>query len=423
MTDDCSAWIVEAMGIDTQAVSIFDVGLSTLSYEDAASLEEAHRMIRQARWQSPIAMGRFGLEVISYDLACTALRDTRFAVPQGIGLVVQGITSGPMWDRITKLLVNLDGAAHHRLRRLVSQAFTPRTCSRMRSACIEVITELVEAHTAVGRCDIVADIARPYPVQIICALLGVPRHDWALFSQWTDDISKIFGSNVAEDTPAILRAWDDLEGYVEELIAARRHCLTDDLISQLLRAEDNGYRLSHDELVNLLLILLNVGTDTTRNQLAAAIQVLCDHPDQWELLAAHPELAPHAVEEILRHTPIVFTSLRTATDDIELGGFHIPAGMSVIINTAAANHDPSVFNDPERFDITRRGVPAVLTFCGGVHYYSVGAHLARLELTEALRVITRRIQNPRLTGPAPWKPLLGVTGPTTLPIEFDTGHQ
>jgi cytochrome P450 len=407
------------MTIDTQASSVFDAALPTISYEDAPDPEEAHRIIRQARQRSPIAMGPYGPEVLTYDLVRTVLRDTRFAMPQGIGLVVQGITSGAVWDRVTRLLISLDGAEHHRLRRLVSRAFTPRAAIRMRAACIDVITELIDAHTAAGGCGIVADIARPYPVPIICALLGAPHRDWHLFSQWADDISKAFGVNVAEDAPAILRAWEQLEAYIEDLIVVRRHCLTDDLISELIRAEDDGDRLTHDELVNLVAILLNAGTDTTRNQLAAAIQVLSDHPDQWALLADHPELAPQAVDELIRHTPIVFTSLRAATHDVDLGGVLIPAGTFVIANTASANRDPSVYDDPDRLDITREAPPAILTFGGGVHY-CLGAHLARIELVEALRVITQHMPNPRRTGPAPWKPIIGISGPTTLPIEFET---
>lgn len=142
----------------------------------------------------------------TYDLVHTVLRDTRFAMPQGIGLVVQGITSGPSLGPGHQAADQFDGAEHHRLRRLVSRAFTPRAALRMRAACVDVITELIEAHTAAGRCDIIADIARPYPVPIICALLGVPRKDWHLFSHWANDISKAFGCNVAEEAPAILRA-------------------------------------------------------------------------------------------------------------------------------------------------------------------------------------------------------------------------
>jgi cytochrome P450 len=173
--------------------------------------------------------------------------------------------------------------------------------------------------------------------------------------------------------------------------------------------------------------LLAAGTDTTRNQLAAAVQVLCDHPDQWAVLAQHPELAPNAVHELMRYSPIIFGTVRKAADAVELAGLAgmagitIPAGTLVLANTAAANRDPAIYDKPAHLDITREDPPAMLTFGGGVHY-CLGAHLARLELTEALRVITARMPNPRRTGPAAWKALTGITGPTSLPIEFDTGR-
>ncbi len=163
------------------------------------------------------------------------------------------------------------------------------------------------------------------------------------------------------------------------------------------------------------------GTDTTRNQLAASVQVLCDHPDQWALLARHPELAANAVEETMRHSPVTFTVLRTAIEDVELGGVVIPAGTMVFANTAAANRDPAVYDDPDRLDITREAPPAMLTFGGGAHY-CLGANLARRELAEALTVMTQRMPRPRRTGPAPWKPKAAITGPITLPIEFEAGH-
>jgi cytochrome P450 len=142
----------------------------------------------------------------------------------------------------------------------------------------------------------------------------------------------------------------------------------------------------------LAAVLLMAGTDTTRNQLAAAVQVLCDHPDQWALLAEHPELAPRAVEELMRHTPAIFGAMRKAVEDVELGGVVIPAGTLVIANTAAANRDPAVYDDPDRLDITRENPPAMLTFGGGIHY-CLGAHLARAELAQALAVMTRRMPN------------------------------
>ncbi|SDC98098.1 cytochrome P450 [Rhodococcus tukisamuensis] len=406
------------MTVDTHSPSIFDVALPTIACQDAPNPDEAHRLIGQALAQAPIALGPYGPEVLAYDLVRTVLRDARFAMPKGVALQVQGMTNGPVWDRVTKTIVSLDGAEHQRLRRLVSKAFTPARVARLHGLIVEIITELVDPVTDVGSCDIVADIARPYPIPIICALLGAPREDWPLFSSWASDISKAFGVDVATDAPAIVRAWDALDAYVEDMIADRRRSLSDDLISDLIRAEADGGRLTHDELVSLAAILLNAGTDTTRNQLAAAVQALCEHPDQWALLAEHPELAPTAVEELMRYSPAIFTTLRVAVEDVELAGIRIPAGAFVIANTAAANRDPAVYDEPDRLDITRQGPPPMLTFGGGVHY-CLGSHLARLELAEALRVLTHAMTNPRRTGPAPWKPILGLTGPTTLPIEFD----
>lgn len=400
--------------------SVFEAGLPVIAYDHLTDPDEAHRIIDGARELSPIAVGPHGPEVLSYELVRTVLRDGRFVTARGLGLGLQGVTSGPLWDRAISNILGLDGAAHHRLRRLVSKAFAPRGAERLRALVIEIIDGLVDPLTEAGHCDVVTDIARRYPTPVICALLGAPPEDWHLFSDWTDDIKKIFDWNVAEDGPAILAAWDQLDAYLEELIGRRRASLSDDLISELIRSEDDGDRLTHDELLMLCATLLGAGTDTTRNQLAAAVQVLADQPEQWALLAQRPELAANAVHELMRYSPIVFGTIRETVEDVELAGVCIPAGTLVLANTAAANRDAHVYDRPGRVDITRADSPAMLTFGGGVHF-CLGAHLARLELTEALRVITRRMPNPRRTGPAPWKAISGITGPTTLPLAFDVG--
>ena len=401
--------------------SIVDADLPEIDYEHCQSPNEAHKIIRQARQQAPIAIGPHGPELLTYELVRSVLRDPRFRVPQGMFLASQGITSGPLWERVATNLISLDGAEHHRLRRLVSKAFTPRATARLRTTIVDVITELVDRHTASGRCEVVTDIARQYPIPIICALLGAPPKDWELFSDWTDDIFKVFSWDVAAHERAILAAWEELDAYIDSMVAHRRQTLSDDLISELIRAEDDGDRLSAAELRMLAASLLMAGTDTTRNQLAASVHVLCDHPDQWALLAQHPELATNAVEETMRHAPIAAAALRTALEDVELAGVMIPAGTLVLANTAAANRDPAVYDDPARLDITREGAPPMQTFGAGMHY-CLGANLARLELAEALSVMTRRMPNARRTGPAPWKPPTALSGPATLPIEFDTGH-
>jgi len=360
--------IVDAMTSQTalDCPSVFEAELPTCAFEHLTDPFEAHRVIAEARRQAPIAMG-------------------------------------------------------HRLRRLVSKAFAPRGAERLRELVVEIITGLVDPLTAVGRCDVVTDIARRYPTPVICALLGAPAEDWQLFSDWTDGIKKLFEWNVVDDGPVILAAWDELDTYLEDMITPRRASLSDDLISDLIRCEEDGDRLTHDELLMLSATLLGAGTDTTRNQLAAAVQVLSAHPDQWDLLAEHPELATDAVHELIRYCPVIFGSIRKAAEDVELAGVRIPAGTIVAANTAAANRDPDVYDHPDRLDITREDPPAMLTFGGGVHY-CLGSHLARLELTEALRVITQRMPNPRRTGPAPWKAISGITGPLSVPLEFDIGH-
>jgi cytochrome P450 len=265
----------------------------------------------------------------------------------------------------------------------------------------------------------VTDIARRYPTPVMCALIGAPRADWQLFADWTEEIFKAlnFQPDANFNEAAIMRAWSELDAYVDDMVTARRNNLTDDLLSELIRAESDGDRLNLDELRMLVAGFLMAGTDTTRNQLAASVQVLCEHPDQWAKLRDHPELAMQAVEESMRHSPAACIVPRAATEDVEFGGYMFPAGTFVFANTFAANRDPAIYDDADRFDIARKDVPPILTFGGGAHY-CLGANLARRELAEALTVLTRRLPAPRRAGTAPWKSLLGMTGPTTLPIEF-----
>jgi cytochrome P450 len=383
--------------------------------------DDPHGFHRRSLEQSPVAVCELGLVALSYDAVRTVLRDRRFRQPDAAGLATKGVTSGPLWDRFAKGILSLDGEEHHRLRKLVVRAFTPACAASLNGAMTDVITELTDAVAATGQCDVVADIARPYPIPIICELLGAPRQDWPLFSAWADDIFKIFNITAAADAPDILRACDELDAYIDQLVGRRRGALSDDLISNLIRAEEEGDRLSHDELLMMAGGVLAAGTDTTRNQLAAAVQVFCDHPAQWATLAAEPGLAPRAVEEVMRHTPAVFGALRIAVEDVELAGMLIPAGTSVIASTAAANRDPSVYPEPDRFDITRQPAEPMLTFGGGIHY-CLGVHLAKTELAVALTTLATRMRGIRRTGPAPWKPVIGITGPITLPVQFDPEH-
>ena len=393
----------------------------SLDYYGARDPADAHRNIAAVRRAAPIALGPYGPEALSYRLVRAVLRDARFVMPAGNGLSAQGITSGPLWDRVCQSIVGQDGDAHRRLRRLVSRSFTPRAAARMRGACVRVSNELVGRCTDEGRCDVVADLARPYPIPIICDLLGVPPEDWHLFGGWVRGVAKAFGPDVARHETAILWAWDNMDDYLADLTERRRRSPTDDLLSGLVSAVDGDDRLSRAELLNLVAVLLVAGTDTTRNQLAAAVQVLCAHPGQWELLAGHPDLAPRVVDEVMRYAPASFSTIRVARDDLDLDDCSIPKGTFVVANTAAANRDPAVFPDPDHFDVTRQNSAAILTFGGGAHQ-CLGIHLAKVELAEVLAVMARRMPAICCTGPAPWRPIFGISGPTALPVEFEPGH-
>lgn len=408
------------MTAGTATPSVFDAGLPTLDYDFTAPPQQIYPQFRAAQDVAPIALGPVGPEILTYDLARTVLGDPRFGIPPGIHLTAHGVTSGELWDRVTRSILCMEGAEHRRLRSLVSKAFTPRATARMDETIHVVINDLIDAVAADGRCEFVEQIARPYPIPVICALLGAPPQDWKLFSRWAEDIFKVvsFDINLADEEPAVLRAWDAFNSYIDDMITDRRRELTGDLLSELIRAEDDGDRLDAGEVQMLAFSILLAGTDTTRTQLAASMQVLCAHPAQFALLRDRPELAMKAVEETMRHSPSMCSTLRSVTEDVSVGGYTFPAGTFILVNTYAANRDPAIYDDPTRFDITRADPPPILTFGGGAHY-CLGANLARRELSEALKILARRIPNPRVAGPTPWRPLLGMSGPTTLPIEFD----
>src|SRR5258708_33252157 len=195
--------------------SVFDAGLPWLDYFDPEYQDDPHRFNAAALAQAPVVMAPLGPAVLAYDLVQKVLTDPRFRQPRGLGLEAQGITTGPLWDRAVSSILSLDGDEHHRLRRLVSRSFTPRLADRLRAAMVEVITGLVGPLTRRGPCDVVADIARPYPVPIICELLGAPAGDWQAFSAWTDDRFHSFNFNGLNDAPHLPRASDAHDHYID----------------------------------------------------------------------------------------------------------------------------------------------------------------------------------------------------------------
>ena len=261
-------------------------------------------------------------------------------------------------------------------------------------------------------------MCEPYPIHIICQLLGAPPDDWRLFSGWATDIFRIFNNNLVEDRPLIERAGAELTAYINELIASRRSEPRDDLLSDLIAIEEEGDRLSTQEMTMLAQAVLMAGTDTTRNQLACSVALFAEHPEQWALLADRPELAGRAVEESMRYLGAVRGTARVASQDIVYRDVLFPTGTFVAASLAGANRDPDAFDDPDTFDITADRGTAQMTFGAGVHH-CMGAALARAELQEALPLLARRLRDLSTGGPVEWKPSsFGIWGPARLPLRF-----
>jgi cytochrome P450 len=371
-----------------------------------------------ARRQSWLARMPLGYSVLRYEDCVTILRDRRFHSAASVIAQMQGFDDPEYLGRRRVSILSAEGEVHARLRRLVAPAFTPKAADRFRPFMRSVITSLVDPVAPLGSCELVEDVCEPYPIPIICELLGAPKEDWKLFSRWAADILRIFNGTLAEDRDVIVQASAEMDEYVGELIEARRHDPGPDLLTDLIAAEEAGDRLSHEELVTMATAVLVGGTDTTRNQLACTVAVFTEHPDQWAMLAEDPSLAPRAVEESMRYLGAIRGTARFASEDIEVKGVLFPKGTFVMPSFVGANFDPAVWTGPDRFDITREAPQAHLGFGSGIHH-CLGAWLARAELQEALPVLARRFPDLRAGGDITWKPVsFGIWGPERLPLRF-----
>lgn len=370
-----------------------------------------------------LVRGPFGYEVVRYEDVIGILRDKRWHNASSRIPELMGITRRDFLERQRGSILGAEGDEHTRLRRLVAPAFSPRAADRLRPFMQEVMNGLVDPVAPTGRSEFVADVTEPYPIPIICELLGAPKSDWQLFSRLASDVLEIFSADLNDKLDIVMAAQDELDAYTRDLIAARRRVPAEDLLTDLIAAEEAGDKLSTDELVMMVNAVIVGGTDTTRNQLGCAISLFAEHPEQWALLAERPELAARAVEESMRHFGAVRGTGRFASVDIEYRDVVFPAGTFIGVGLADANHQSSVFPHPERFDITSEAPSQPqLTFGSGIHY-CLGAALARAELQEALPLLARRMPGLRLDGPITWKPDgVGIFGPAEMPITFEPGH-
>ena len=438
---------------DPGAVPFTDIAIGEFSDLVAMSQE----LSRTCDW---VVRTPYGLFVHGYDQARAILRDPAWiSMLAGVSmlesrdttsldfasLMARALQGAPTLSTQNVLrsrpnVLSVEGDDHRRLRRLFGGAFTPAAADRLRPFMSKHARQLLDPLVSAGSGEIVAEFCDPFPVPVICRLLGVTDDDWAQFGRWAEAIFAIFDADaeaVMARLDEIANAQAELSAYVIDLISKRRRAPSDDLLTELIKVSDGGDRLSEEELIGMVQGLLVAGTDTTRNQLGATLAVLADRPDRYAALRADPGRIPAYVEESLRYIGAVRTTMRIATTDLVVDGLLFPAGTMVMIGlhaaslsggcpahrAAASGIDETPLGgidfDPYEFDPDFPREHPHLAFGSGAHH-CLGAFLARAELQEALRVFVDRVESFELSEPVQWKPLsLGIWGPSRMHLRLN----
>ncbi len=397
---------------------------------DLPNLDHTEPELRGARYRDAmaaltghdgwLAANPFGFTVLDRESGEFFLR-TNDAVFPGLTIAeLFGIDDGPLHEEIVHNIINVNGSDHRRLRNLVNPALAPRAVNRYRPAMRRFLEQLLGQLPADGRCEFITAFAKPYPSLVIAEVMGAPLEDAPRLHHWSNMIQRQFdAASLITGREQIEEAVAEFYAYENELISRRRNSPGDDLISALIKAEEAGDRLSDDELRNLVLNILVGGVDTSQSQLAHAVRLLAEHPDQWAELRRDPRgLALAAVDEAVRYEPITPFSARIVTTELEYRGVTFPAGSIVLISAWHANRDGA---PPDAFDITApRGGARVLTFGAGIHY-CVGANLARAEMEEAVAFLAERVRSLELDGESGFGTPSGIYGLESLRLTLELG--
>lgn len=356
---------------------------------DPAFRDDPYPALNRLREIEPVNRTPFGIwRLTRYDDVVRLLRD----VPTGVRLADGGL---PGEDRRALarpglFMLQQDPPNHTRLRKLVSKAFTPRAVERLRPRAQAIVDDLLDRAAERGELDGIADLARPVPATLICEMLGVPLADHDRLTEWTAQATHLLAAQFLPEMQldASRRAAEDLAGYFSELIAERRARPRDDMLTELIRAEEEGDRLSPEELLSQAIGLLIAGFETTIGLIGNGVLTLLRHPGELRRLRDDPALTASAVEECLRYDGPIVLTVRILREDTRFGDVTIPRDAQVMAMLAAANRDPARFPEPDRFDIARDPNPH-LAFGGGTHL-CLGTHLARMEAQIALGSLVRR---------------------------------
>lgn len=361
--------------------------------------------------------------VTRYEDVLAIFKDERFVKDWRKVLTPEQLAQIPptpqVMEPFTKNMLDADPPDHERLRALVSKAFTPRLIERMRPRIQAIADSLLDAVEDKGEMDLIDDYAFPLPITVIAELLGVPAEDRNNFREWSD--AAVSGNATAEYLEEVLlphmQAFSD---YLRRMFEEKRENPKNDLISALVRAEEAGEKLSEDELLGMVFLLLVAGHETTVNLIGNGVLALLEHPDQLEKLKNDHSLIKSTVEELLRYDgPVETSTERFAREDVAIGGTVIPRGEMVLVVIAAADRDPERFPDPDELDITRPD-NRHLAFGKGIHH-CLGAPLARMEGQIAIATLLRRMPKLRFKDSPQslsWRAGMVLRGLQGLPVEF-----
>ena len=372
------------------------VDLPLVDLADASLWQDPARALALAREAAPLARTSRGERVVlRYAETERLLSDPRMRTVGARLLEGIGITDGPLADWWRLVMFNTNPPEHGRLRGLVSRAFTPRHVEALRPRVRALAHAHLEPMLDGGDVDFEAALADPLPIAVTCQLLGVPQEDWSAVRGWTAELGRVFATRLSDEQRARCEdAVRSLSLLLRDLFEARRRAPADDLLTALARATEDGDRLSPEECEAMAINLLFAGHDTTRGLLSIGVAALLREEAVPPRLRADPARVPDAVEEMLRLEPPTLGSLRAPSEDLETeAGLPLPRGVPVHFLFPGGNRDPRVFDDPDRFDLDRRG-PRPLSFGLGAHF-CLGAGLARMEAQEvvgALLSATRRVE-------------------------------
>jgi cytochrome P450 len=378
------------------------------------------------RTTDPVHVNTHGAFVLSRHAdASLVMRDKRFGkdyVERTIRRYGPKIMGEPVFRSMQHWMLQQDPPDHTRLRGLVVKAFTARRVEDMRPRIQQIVDQTIDAVLPQGRMDLIEDFAFRLPVTIICDMLGIPEDHREVFYKSSRDGGRLL--DPVPLTPEEIEKGNAgnmmAQMYFEQLFELRRKTPGDDLITQLLQAEEDGSKLTAEELTANIILLFGAGHETTVNLIGNGLLALHRNPDQLALLKSNPALITNAIEEFLRYDSSVQMTGRVALEDIEdLGGKKIPKGDSVLCLLGSANRDPAVYPDrPDRLDITRPNVRP-LSFGGGVHF-CLGAQLARIEAEVAISTLLRRLPELKLDDAEnpQWRPTFVLRGLKELPASW-----